>query len=454
MTYEEVLSYITNALQFGINPGLEKIEAICKHLGNPQLKYPTIQITGTNGKTSTTWMLRELLTASGMKTGCYTSPHLHTYRERITVDGEMVSEADFAATFAAIQPAIEQVKTEHGDLTEFEILTAMALHYFAVQNVDVAVFEVGLGGRWDATSVVRPKVSVITGISLDHTDRLGSTVEAIAWDKAHIIKEGATAVIGMLPEGALDVIKQRCLMVGAPAKLFGTDFMPKNIEIVKNEGARFSIAGLSSLYDDVRLPVFGMYQVLNFTTAVAALEVFTGDKISSEVLSRGAKGLTCPGRFELVSRDPLVVLDGAHNPEGIDMVVEGLPQSFSYKNLHIVLAISSDKDIEQMLATLEKHASTLILSQNSSYRSASAKQLTGIASKLIASKPSVPKGVSLRHTTSSDIALEQGNSYIIEPDLEKAVRIAVSQASKEDLVCITGSLYTVADARDVLLGEP
>lgn len=426
MNFDEALNYITNALQFGINPGLEKIEAICKELGGPQLAYPTIQITGTNGKTSTTWMLRKLLTATGLKTGCYTSPHLHSYRERISVDGELISEEDFAASLEAVMPAVEKVKTSHGDLTEFEILTAMAFNYFAVQKVDVAVFEVGLGGRWDATSVTRPKVSVITGISLDHTDRLGDTVEKIAWDKAHIIKTGSTAVVGMTPEGALDVIKERCHAIGAEMKLFGRDFLPKDVAVAKNEGSRFAVSSIFGTYEDIKLPVFGIYQVLNFTTAVAALETFREEAIDIERLRPAIAELSCPGRFELVRRDPLVVLDGAHNPEGIQMVVEGLPQSFDYRNLVAVLAVSSDKDIEKMLNILAKHASVLVLSENYSYRSASAGELT-------------------------DIARNTGNSYIIEPDLAKAIQTAVSKASPTDLVCVTGSLYTVADAREILL---
>lgn len=426
MNYDQAINYITSALQFGINPGLQKIEAVCEALGNPQLKYPTIQITGTNGKTSTTWMTRKLLTASGLKTGCYTSPHLHTYRERFSIDGEMVSEDDFAAALKGIMPALDKVKEEHGELTEFEILTAMAFYYFAVKQVDVAVFEVGLGGRWDATSVVRPKVAAITGISLDHTDRLGTTVEEIAWDKAHIIKEGATAVIGDVPMGALGVIQERCALVDAPMRLFERDFSPRDVSIIKNEGSRFSINGVHASYQNIPLPVFGGYQVLNFTMAVGILEAFQGRKIEDGVIDNAVIGLACPGRFELFERDPLVVLDGAHNPEGMGMVVHGLPQAFSYKNLIVVLSVSSDKDIEQMLTILINEASLLILSQNDSYRAASVSQL-------------------------NDVASRTGNSYIIEPDLEKAIDTAIAKASPEDLVCITGSLYTVADAREALL---
>ncbi|MHB8840712.1 MAG: bifunctional folylpolyglutamate synthase/dihydrofolate synthase [Candidatus Aquicultor sp.] len=426
MTYDEALNYITGALQFGINPGLQKIEAVCEALGNPQLKYPTIQITGTNGKTSTTWMTRKLLSAAGFKTGCYTSPHLHTYRERFSIDGETISEDDFAAALEGIMPALDEVKEEHGELTEFEILTAMAFYYFAVSRVDVAVFEVGLGGRWDATSVVRPKVAAITGISLDHTDRLGNTVEEIAWDKAHIIKEGAMAVIGDVPAGALDVIQERCALVDAPMRLFERDFGPCDVSIIKNEGSRFSINGVQASYQNIPLPVFGGYQVLNFTMAVEILEAFKGQKIEDGVIDNAVIGLACPGRFELFERNPLVVLDGAHNPEGMGMVVHGLPQAFSYKNLIVVLSVSSDKDIEQMLTILINEASILVLSQNESYRSASVSQL-------------------------NDVASRTGNSYIIEPDLEKAIDMAIAKASPEDLVCITGSLYTVADAREILL---
>jgi len=426
MIYSEAISYITEALKFGINPGLEKIEAICRLLDNPQLKYPTIQITGTNGKTSTTWMLRRLLTASGLKTACYTSPHLHSYRERFTIDGEMIPKEDFAATLEAVKPAVDKVREGYGELTEFEILTAMAFYHFAKAQVDVAVFEVGLGGRWDATSVVQPRVAAITGVSLDHTDRLGETVEEIAWDKAHIIKSASVAVVGDVPQGAMDQIEDRCTTVGASLKRFGKDFSYKDVSILKNEGSRFSIKGMFGDYDEISLPVFGAYQVPNFTMAISILEAFIGKRISSEVIKNATSGLVCPGRFELVGNDPLVVIDGAHNPEGISMVATGLLRAFDYEKLLVVLAISSDKDIEKMLGILAGHTSLLVLSQNSSYRSASANQLT-------------------------DIARSSVKRYIIEPDLEKALNLAVGSAGERDLVCITGSLYTIAEAREILL---
>ncbi|MCL6472652.1 MAG: bifunctional folylpolyglutamate synthase/dihydrofolate synthase [Firmicutes bacterium] len=426
MTFDEALNYITEALKFGINPGLQKIEAICKELDNPQLKYHTIQITGTNGKTSTTWMTRDLLVSLGLKTGCYTSPHLHSYRERITVNGELIPEDAFAGILKEIQPVLDKVKDQHGDLTEFEILTAMAFYYFAREEVDVAVFEVGLGGRWDATSMVQPKVAAITGISLDHTDRLGSTVEEIAWDKAHIIKPGCTAVVGRVPAGALAKIKERLTLVGVQARLFGQDFAPEAATVVKNEGSRFMINGLYARYEGIKLPVFGLYQVSNFTMATAIVESFLGRALDAELLKSTASKASCPGRFELVSKEPLIVLDGAHNPEGAQMLVKGLPQSFNYRDLIIVLAVSSDKDIEQMLTILGESAALLVLSQNKSYRSASTNQLI-------------------------DIAKRTGNRYIIEPDLEKAIDLAIGRASAGDLVSITGSLYTVADAREYLL---
>lgn len=428
MSFEKAIDYITDALKFGINPGLDKIEAVCAELGNPQLKYSTIQITGTNGKTSTTWMTRQILSKTGLKVGCYTSPHLHTYRERITVDGEMISEQEFAATLETIKPALEKTKRRFGDLTEFEILTAMAVQYFAKSEVDVAVFEVGLGGRWDATSVVRPKVAVITGISLDHTDRLGETVEEIAWDKAHIIKEGCVAVLGSMPAGALKTVLERCESVGAGILQYSKDFGVKGAQIIKNKGSRFSVKGIHAAYDDIELPVFGDYQVNNFTTALAVCEAFTGAAIDRKVLEQAAETVKCPGRFELMSRNPMIVLDGAHNPEGMRMVAEGLPRAFAYNRLHFVLAISGDKDIEQMIEILTASGATLVLTTNSSYRSASVDRL-------------------------ADIAIRSGNSYSIEPDLRNAIERAVSIAAADDLVCITGSLYTVADARSMLLAE-
>ena len=428
MNFAEAISYIEGALKFGINPGLEKIRAICERLDNPQLKYPTIQITGTNGKTSTTWMSRTLLTTSGLRTGCYTSPHLHTYRERITIDGELITEEDFARALYDIMPAVEKVRAEYGELTEFEILTAMAFYHFAVSGVDVAVFEVGLGGRWDATSMVQPRVAAITSIALDHTDRLGETVEEIAWDKAHIIKRGSIAIIGETPPGAFEKIKERCEAQDVSMILYGRDFSSRGVSILKNEGSSFSIDAMFGIYEDIRLPVFGDYQVSNFTLAVVIVETFTGHRIEEDTLHSSLVAVTCPGRLEFVSSNPAVVLDGAHNPDGMAMLLAGLPKAFDYDRLLVVLAVSNDKDIKQMLETLGANAHKLILTQNTSYRSASVNQL-------------------------NDIAMSVTNSYSIEADLEKAIDKAVSMAGARDLVCITGSLYTVADAREILVNK-
>ncbi|MDI6716661.1 MAG: folylpolyglutamate synthase/dihydrofolate synthase family protein [Actinomycetota bacterium] len=428
MTYNDAIVYITDALKFGINPGLQKIKKVCNLLDDPQLKYPTIHITGTNGKTSTAWMIARLLMKSGLKTGCYTSPHLHSYRERISINGQMISEDDFAKSLMAIKPALEKAKAEHGDLTEFEILTAMAFHYFAERKVDVAVFEVGLGGRWDATSVIQPKVAVITGIALDHTDRLGNTIEEIAWDKAHIIKQGCIAVVGNAKDGALEQIKDRCKSERAHMKLLGKDFSAYNVSIYKNKGSHFSIDGIFARYEDINLRALGKYQIGNFTMAVAALEAFNGAAVDVNLLREAASEIICPGRFELVARQPMVVLDGAHNPDGLKALIEELPQFFTFSNLLVVLAISNDKDIKNMLRLLENHASLIIFTKNQSPRSADISQLANVVS-------------------------QTRNSYIIEPSLEKAINLAISMASMVDLICVTGSLYTVADAREILVGR-
>jgi dihydrofolate synthase / folylpolyglutamate synthase len=425
MTYDEAIDYITEALKFGINPGLDKIEAVCARLGNPQLNYRTIQITGTNGKTSTTWMTRSLLSASGLKVGCYTSPHLHSYRERITIDGVPISKDAFAKAVESILPQLEKVKAESGELTEFEILTAVAVYYFNSVKVDAAVLEVGLGGRWDATSVVSPDVAVITGISLDHTDRLGDTIEQIAWDKAHIIKDGSRPVLGRMPVAALKVVEERCAMFGAKPARFEEDYSITGVEIIKNEGSKFDLRGIYKDYSHIDLAVFGEYQIANFSLAIAVCEIFLNAAINEEALKMTAQTIKCPGRFELVSTQPSIVLDGAHNPEGMQMVVDGLSKSFDFDKLYVILAISSDKDIEKMIQILANKADMVLLSQNNSYRSATP-------------------------TVLADIALKLGNSYSIEPDLTNSIKHVLAFARDVDLVCITGSLYTVADAREIL----
>lgn len=418
MDFNEAIGYVTAALKFGINPGLEKISAACALLGNPQERFPVVQVTGTNGKTSVSRFAAAVLQACGLKTGLYTSPHLSSYTERIAVDGVPISEADFGSMIGAAAEALNRVSVEMGELTEFEILTAGALDHFAREQVAAAVLEVGLGGRWDATSVTKPKISVITNVELDHTDRLGDTRAAIAWDKAHIVKEGSLAIVGDLHPEALAVVVERCRAVGADYMRYGRDF---TVVDSRSVGASIvlSVDGLFGSYRGLVLRTLGEFQRINAALAIAAAEAFIQGPLSEGRLAKALNEVSCPGRMEIISDEPVVLVDGAHNPAGMRRLVDSLKESFGDRRLVVILSVSSDKDARGVLEEVRPVAETLILAPNASLRSASADELSALAA----------------------------GRFIVEQDLGLAMERAVAMAAEDGVVVITGSLYAVGEAR-------
>lgn len=419
MTYDEAISYITGALKFGINPGLEKISRACSALGDPHERYPVIQITGTNGKTSVARMVSAILREHGFRAGLYTSPHLSFYNERISVEGSPISDEDFARAVGEVKEVLDAVSASMGELTEFEILTASALHHFSTVGVGVAVLEVGLGGRWDATSVTKPQVSVVTNVELDHTDRLGETIAEIAWDKAHIIK-GGKVIGGDLSPEALRVVEERCFDVGSPLKLLGRDFRVDDFR--PSEGsAHVEIQGIYRAYPDLELNVMGDFQQVNAGVAIAACEAFTQGPLSPSVLAKALGEVSCPGRMEKISHEPVVLVDGAHNPAGMRRLVGSLRRVYGERRrLVVVFSASSDKDVEGMLIELSSAADRLILTQNASYRSATVEELAARAGSLTCE---------------------------FEPDLPRAMERAAGCVG-DGVVVVTGSLYTVGEARE------
>ncbi|MCL5292932.1 MAG: bifunctional folylpolyglutamate synthase/dihydrofolate synthase [Actinobacteria bacterium] len=420
MTFDQAIDYITKALKFGINPGLEKISAACSALGRPQERYPVIQITGTNGKTSTARMAAAVLREHGFKVGLYTSPHLSSYTERIAVNGVEIDEEDFAAAVSAVKPVLDQVSARMGELTEFEILTAAALNHFAVGQVDAAILEVGLGGRWDATSVSRPKISIVTNVDLDHADRLGNSIRKIAWDKAHIIKEDSVAIGGDLMPEALAQIESRCRAVDAELRLFGKDFRILD-SLTIDRCAIVSIEGIFGIYRGLNLKVLGEFQRINAAVAIAACEAFVEGPLLESGIAKALSEVLCPGRMEIISYEPVVLVDGAHNPAGMRELISSLKESYGGSRLVVVLSVSSDKDLEGILSVLAPSVDRLILTQNKSYRSASVAELASSAG-------SIPCET--------------------EPDMSKAIERGL-ECANGGIVVVTGSLYAVGEARDI-----
>jgi dihydrofolate synthase/folylpolyglutamate synthase len=417
---------------------MNKIRDLMDVLGSPQRAYPAIHLTGTNGKTSTARMIDALLRAHGLHTGRYTSPHLETVRERISLDGEPISEEGLVSVYEEVAPLAELIDARNSEpLTYFDMTTAMAYAAFADAPVDIAVVEVGLGGEEDATNVIEAGVCVMTPIGLDHTEWLGDTIEDIAWAKAGIIHKGATVITALQTEEAIRPILERCAEMGATLAREGNEFgIVERTQAVGGQVLR--LQGLGGVYDEVFLPLFGAHQAQNAALALAAVEAFlgagAGKQLELDLVREGFAQVDSPGRLERVRSAPAILLDGAHNPHGMAATVAALEEEFSFRHLVAVVAVMADKDVSGLLDLLEPVAARIVVTQNSSPRSMPVDELAQVATDIFGED---------RVTVAQNM-----------PDaIEEAVVIAEEDASGELSgvgVLITGSVVTVADARRLL----
>jgi dihydrofolate synthase/folylpolyglutamate synthase len=417
---------------------MQKIRGLMDVLGSPQRAYPAIHLTGTNGKTSTARMIDALLRAHGLHTGRYTSPHLETVRERISLDGEPISEERLVATYREIEPLAELIDARHSEpLTYFDMTTAMAYAAFADAPVDIAVVEVGLGGEEDATNVIEAGVCVLTPIGLDHTEWLGDTIEDIAWAKAGIIHKGATVITSLQVEDALRPILERCAEMGATLAREGGEFGV--VERTQAVGGQvLTLQGLGGVYDDVFLPLFGAHQAQNAALALAAVEAFLGagpeKQLEAELVREGFAQVDSPGRLERVRSAPTILLDGAHNPHGMAATVAALEEEFTFRHLVVIIAVLADKDVMGLLDLLEPVAARIVVTRNSSPRSMPVAELAQLATEVFGED----------RVTVADTM----------PDaIQEAVVLAEDDASGELSgvgILVTGSIVTVADARKLL----
>jgi dihydrofolate synthase/folylpolyglutamate synthase len=419
---------------------LSRIEAVLDLLGSPQRAYPAIHLTGTNGKTSTARMIDSLLRAHGLRTGCYTSPHLESVRERIAIDGVAVSEEKFVEIYHEVAPVAQFLDERNGEetLTYFDLTTAMALAAFADAPVDVAVVEVGLGGAEDSTNVLQANTTVITPIGLDHTEWLGDTIEDIALAKSGIVYSGSTLICAQQPEEAMGPILERCAEVGATIAREGIEFGILRRELAVG-GQMLALQGLGGVYEDVFLPIHGAHQAQNAAIALAAAEAFLGAGASTrqldpETVRAGFAGASSPGRLERVRTAPTILLDAAHNVHGMTATVKALSEEFAFSHLVAVVAVLADKDAAAILELLEPIVDSVVCSRNTSPRAMPAEQLGDIAAEIF--------GDNRVHVVAH-----------LPDAIETAVGLAETDVDGELAaigILITGSVVTVADARMLL----
>jgi dihydrofolate synthase/folylpolyglutamate synthase len=419
-----------------MQPDLERIALLMDMLGSPQKSYPAIHISGTNGKTSTARIVDSLLQAFGLRVGRYTSPHLESVTERITLDGVPLSEQQFTAAYDDIAPYVELVDSRMPvRMTFFEVLTAMAYATFADAPVDVAVVEVGLGGLWDATNVIDAATCVVTPIGLDHVPMLGTTVAQIAAEKAGIIHDGAMVVLSAQPPEAAEVLLRRCVEVGATVAREGLEYGVVDRRTAVG-GQLVTLQGLAGTYDEMFLPLFGEHQAGNAAAAVAAVEAFLGGgesrQIDVDAVREGLAAARSPGRLEVVRTSPTVVLDAGHNPHGMAATVRALNEAFSFTKLVGVVACLSDKDARGMLDVLEPAVSSVVVTTNSSPRAMSVDELLALAVDVFGE---------------DRVAAEDR----LDDALDTAVALAEDEVDYGGAgVLVTGSVVTVGEARALL----
>ena len=414
-----------------IDPTLDRIELLVDALGSPQLSYPTIHIGGTNGKTSTSRITDTLLFAMGLRTGRFTSPHLEDFRERICINGKPISQEELDFTYNDIKAYFDFVDGKSKQpLSYFEIVTALAFAAFAEHPVDVGIFEVGMGGEWDATNVVKPDVAVITPIGLDHQEFLGKEILQIAETKAGILKPDSFAVLAEQEPEVAKLLLRKAAENGMDVARAGLDFEILQRQIAVG-GQLLTIRGTKDVYSDLFLPLHGKHQAQNAALALVAAEAFFGDKeLDHEAVREGFANASSPGRLEVVKREPTVILDAAHNTHGARALANALQEEFNFDQTIGIVGVFQDKDGAGILLELEPVLDSVIITQSNSERAMPADQLASIARKIFGTE-----------------------RVYVESDLKKAIaKCTATNPLSDDTVgiVITGSVTTVGQARSLI----
>ncbi|MFC1887614.1 bifunctional folylpolyglutamate synthase/dihydrofolate synthase [Candidatus Cloacimonadota bacterium] len=421
MKYKEFLDYIYQRHSGNVKLGLERMNSILSAMGDPNLKLYGIHIGGTNGKGSTAAVCEALSIVHGLKPGLNTSPHLVDYRERIRINGNNISFQDLKQIYLKWQPVLEKYEASF-----FEITTSMAFYHFWQQKVDNAIFEVGLGGRLDGTNPFASTVSVITSISYDHTKTLGNTIAKIAREKAGITKPGVPLVLGKMSSYAVNRIKENTDLKNAPIYVFGNDYSVENISI-NEKGTTFDYLSTDLNFKDLTVNLLGKHQAVNASTAITAFRIFlqrTGRVLDEFCLRKALKQVNWQGRLQILQQNPLVLIDGAHNTEGIKALVANVSEMFPKRKIRFVLAILRDKNLKQIIHNICSISYKVYISKNKSTRAAEVE----VQEKFVQ---------------------ESGIKFEVIHDVVKATEKAISDSSYEDVVVISGSLYTISEVLKV-----
>lgn len=424
--FNEALRWLNSRTTFGIKPGLERMNYMLEKLGHPERRLKTVHVAGTNGKGSTVSFMRHILQEAGYVVGTFTSPYIESFNERISVDGEPISDEDFVELVKKVKPIVETCeKTEHGAPTEFEVLTVIALEYFAKVAVPyISLIETGLGGRLDSTNVITPLVSVITNIGQDHMNILGNTVEEITMEKAGIIKSGFPVVTAVEQPEAEQIIADIAKSKNSKLYRLGKEF--KCIDTALHNGNEvFTFQSLFKKLENLEITMKGEHQVKNAATALKAIEYlrqYFSFVIDEEHIKNGLLKTTWKGRFEKASDKPLTFIDGAHNPEGIDTLCDAIKRYYPNKKVHIIFSALKDKPLKEMIGKLDNIADKITFTQFEFARCAEAKELFELSSS--------------------------ANKYLNENWLEAidGEKQEIGE-NEEEILIITGSLYFISEVR-------
>jgi dihydrofolate synthase/folylpolyglutamate synthase len=424
MSHQETLAYLYGLERFGMIFGLENISRLLQALEDPHRDLKVIHVGGTNGKGSVSAMMASVLQEEGYRIGLYTSPHLVSFTERVQVNGVAIAWEEVVRLTDLLRDRVEEEGIPQ-QFTFFDFTTALALYYFSHQEVDFAILEVGLGGRLDSTNVVHSLITIITNVSRDHFQILGERIEDIAREKTGIVKQGVPVISGATQPEVIQILEEACKVKEAPMRLAGRDFRGERIST-----GTLAFRGRRWQFTDIRLGVTGPFQIENATVALGGLEALgeKGYRIEEESIYKGLAQVRWPGRLELVQKSPQILLDGAHNPAAARSLRQALQEEFDYRHLYMVMGIMEDKEVSAILA-----------------------ELAPLTDMLIATRPHNPRAMPPQRI--AEIAQDYCGEVKVIEDVGEGVGYAREMAQEDDLIVVTGSLFTVGEVRDHLLSE-